>query len=243
MPRFYLPSAGWKPETLTLDHAESHHALVVMRMGKGDRIVVFNGVGREATVEITDTTRGRVTGRILGQHDSTPLACEITLGQAVPKGKTMDLIIEKATELGASCIIPIISERTVVRVDDDKDAGGKQLKWQRVAVEAAKQCGQNWLPKVAAPVAAREFFSSSLKFDLALVASLQPDARSVREVLSEVAAGRPGWKPRNVLILVGPEGDFTPAEMAEAKTAGCRPITLGPIILRSETAALYSLSV
>jgi 16S rRNA (uracil1498-N3)-methyltransferase len=108
-----------------------------------------------------------------------------------------------------------------------------------VVIEAAKQCGQNWLPRVHTPQTPKEFFQAGEKFDLMLIASLQPDARPIKETLGE-AAGRP---PRRVLILVGPEGDFTPAEVGLAKAHGCRPATLGPIILRTETAAIYCLSV
>ena len=108
-----------------------------------------------------------------------------------------------------------------------------------MAIEAAKQCGQNWLPTVAKPQTPKEFFQSGEKFDLLLIASLQPDSRHIKQVLAEAAVKQPA----KVLILVGPEGDFTPAEVNLAKNAGCRPITLGPIILRSETAAIYCLSV
>jgi 16S rRNA (uracil1498-N3)-methyltransferase len=133
----------------------------------------------------------------------------------------------------------------VVRCDAEESAR-KRDKWQRVAIEAAKQCGQNWLPEVAAPVPTKAFFDGAPKFDLMLIASLQPDARPLKTVLAEIRADAPPHRPvvlRRVLVLVGPEGDFTPAEMALAKSAGCRPITLGPIILRTETAALYCLSV
>jgi len=150
----------------------------------------------------------------------------------------MDLIVEKATELGAAGIVPLLSERTVVRADAD-EAIGKRDKWQRLASEAAKQCGQNWVPDVAKPQTPKEFFQSGEKFDLMLIASLQPDSRKLKDVLAETGAK----KFARVLILVGPEGDFTPAEINLAKNAGCRPITLGPIILRTETAAIYCLSV
>jgi 16S rRNA (uracil1498-N3)-methyltransferase len=160
------------------------------------------------------------------------------LGQAIPKGKNMELIIEKATELGAARIVPLLSERTVVSVDSD-DALKKKQKWQRVAIEASKQCGQNWLPAVLTPQTPKEFFNGGHGFDLMLIASLQPDAQPLKKLLADFGAQR----PRKVLVLVGPEGDFTPAEISLAKAHGCRPVTLGPIILRTETAALYCLSV
>ncbi|HEY3900943.1 MAG TPA: 16S rRNA (uracil(1498)-N(3))-methyltransferase [Chthoniobacter sp.] len=238
MARFYVPPHAWNPDKLALEPAEAHHALDVLRMKAGDRATLFNGQGAEATVEFASVDKGRIALKKISVSKCPPLACRITLGQAIPKGKNMDLIVEKATELGAAGIAPLLSERTIVRCDES-EALSKRDKWQRVAIEAAKQCGQNWLPTVAKPKTPKELFQSGEKFDLMLIASLQSDSRHLKQVLAE-AGPKP---PASVLILVGPEGDFTPAEVNLAKNAGCRPITLGPIILRSETAAIYCLSV
>lgn len=238
LPRFYIPPHAWNPDKLALGDSEAHHALDVLRMKAGDRATVFNGQGAEATVEFAAVDKGTIALRKISAGKSAPLACALTLGQAIPKGKNMDLIVEKATELGAAGIVPLVSERTVVRVEDE-EAFVKRDKWQRVAIEAAKQCGQNWLPTVAKPQTPKEFFQSGEKWDLMLIASLQPDSRAIKQVLAEAGAR----KLARVLVLVGPEGDFTPAEINLAKNAGCRPVTLGPIILRTETAAIYCLSV
>ncbi len=244
-PRFYVPPAEWILDRLVLNREEAHHCADVLRMQSGERVVVFDGQGHEATCEISTIAKERVELRHLQHGHSPPLSCEIILGQAIPKGKNMDLIVEKATELGAASIVPLLSERTVVSLDAG-DAVKKREKWKRVAVEAAKQCGQNWVPEVEAPVTLKSFFDQNARYDLMLIASLQPDARHLKSVLAEIRVeaqpGRPIALGR-VLVLVGPEGDFTPAEIALAKSAGCRPITLGPIILRTETAALYCLSV
>ncbi len=238
MPRFYIPPHAWNPEKLALDDGETHHALDVLRMKAGERATVFNGQGAEATVELASVDKGRVVLKKISVSKGAPLNCELVLGQAIPKGKNMDLIVEKAVELGAAAIVPLMSERTIVRADAG-EALGKREKWQRTAIEAAKQCGQNWLPRVQTPQTPKEFFLSGEKFDFMLIASLQPDSRPIKETLEELGA----TKPRRVLILVGPEGDFTPAEVGLAKSYGCRPVTLGPIILRTETAAIYCLSV
>jgi 16S rRNA (uracil1498-N3)-methyltransferase len=238
MHRFYIPPEAWNLDSLTLDDAETHHAIDVLRMNPGDKAVVFNGRGVEATVEIAAVTRKSVTLRKLLHAKSAPIGCQITLAQAVPKGKAMDLIVQKAVELGAAAICPLLSERTVIQVEED-NAARKQEKWQAAAIEAAKQCGQNWLPKVDLPRSPKEFFSRPVRADLMLIASLQPDAMHLKKLLAEYA----DKKPKSVLILVGPEGDFTPAEIGLAKSHGCRPITLGPIVLRTETAAIYCLSV
>ncbi len=247
MHRFYIPPTAWNPDALVLDEAESHHALNVLRLQEGEKIVVFNGQGTEATAQVVPgSTKRAVQLQVLHKAKTPPLPCRITLAQAVPKGKNMDLIVQKATELGAAEIAPLLSERTVARLEDDESAAAKQGKWQATVIEAAKQCGQNWLPTVALPRAPKEFFGTMTRgaFDLMLIASLQSDSKHLRHLLEEYAAGHPaGGKPRSALILVGPEGDFTPAEIGLAKSAGCRPITLGPIVLRTETAAIYCLSV
>ena len=238
MPRFYIPSLAWNPERLALDATESHHAFDVLRMKTGERATVFDGEGHEAEVELLKQGKSGTELRKISLGKSAPLPCRITLAQAVPKGKNMELIIEKATELGVGAIAPLMSERTIVRGSED-DHIRKQAKWQRTAIEACKQCGQNFLPRVATPCTPRALFERNDKFDLMLIGSLQGDARPLKQVLAEAGAKR----LKSVLILIGPEGDFTPAEVALAKSHGCRPIGLGPIILRTETAAIYCVSV
>jgi 16S rRNA (uracil1498-N3)-methyltransferase len=241
MHRFYISPENWNPDVLSLSGAEAHHARDVLRMKRGDRAVLFNGRGREITAEIVDLSGDEVHFRRLQETETPPFRCRITLGQAVPKGKNMDLIVQKAVEIGAAEIAPLISERTIVDLDK-KEAEQKKAKWQQIAIEAAKQCGQNWLPQVHPPRKLKDFFSDAGSFDLRLIGSLQPDAIHLKKILADYTDQHRD-RPRNVLMLVGPEGDFTPAELGLAKTNGCLPITLGPIILRVETAAIYCLSV
>jgi 16S rRNA (uracil1498-N3)-methyltransferase len=242
MHRFYIAPENWDPRGLTLRGSEAHHACNVLRMQAGDKLVLFNGEGRELTAEITNVADHEIRLRKLHESEMTPLRCRIVLGQAIPKGKNMDLIVQKAVEIGAAEIAPIISDRTIVQLDSES-ASQKQSKWQQIAIEAAKQCGQNWLPRIHCPKKLSEFFSTSDQpFDLRLIGSLQPDAQQLKKIL-ETYSSEHGDRPRSVLMLVGPEGDFTPAELALARRQGCQPITLGPIILRVETAAIYCLSV
>jgi 16S rRNA (uracil1498-N3)-methyltransferase len=239
--RFYIAPNEWNPDALVLRGSEAHHARDVLRMKRGDRAVIFNGRGREITAEIVDFAQSEISLRKLQEIETPLLRCQITLGQAIPKGKNMDLVVQKAVEIGAAEIAPLISERTIVDLGP-KEAEQKQAKWQQIAIEAAKQCGQNWLPRVQFPRKLKDFFFQLTVFDLHLIGSLQPDAIHLKRILADYTEQH-RHRPESVLMLVGPEGDFTPAELALAKTHGCLPITLGPIILRVETAAIYCLSV
>jgi 16S rRNA (uracil1498-N3)-methyltransferase len=233
-------------------------------MERGDKAVLFNGHGREITAELVEFGDDEVRFRKLHETEAPPPRCRITLGQAIPKGKNMELIVQKAVEIGASEIAPLVSERTIVTFARQEEARRKQAKWQQVAIEAAKQSGQNWLPQVRVPRKFKDFVSSSVgagvsppnsseparppldrnasSFELRLIGSLQSDAQHLKKILTDYQTEHQ-QRPASVLILIGPEGDFTEAELALAKSHSCLPITLGSITLRVETAAIYCLSV
>ncbi|MGA2138034.1 MAG: 16S rRNA (uracil(1498)-N(3))-methyltransferase [Verrucomicrobiia bacterium] len=229
MHRFFLPNL----QQPLLSAEEAHHALHVLRLKVGDTLNVFDGRGHEAQARIAEITKDSVRLTILQHSNTPPLPCRITLAQAIPK-KSMDLIVQKATELGVTSIVPLVSERSVVKLDEDS----KRIeRWHEIALEACKQCGNNWLPEIQPPRKSREFLNSPGQFDLKLIASLQPDSKPLKKILGESTA------PKSVLILIGPEGDFTPAELGLAKSAGCLPLSLGPLVLRADTAAIYTLSI
>ena len=237
MHRFYLPDL----QQLALSSAEAHHAIHVLRLKPGDSINVFDGRGHEAQCAVDDIKADSVSLKLLSQSSAPPLPCRITLAQAVPK-KNMDLILQKATELGVAAILPLVSERTIVQLDEQDSK--KLERWRLICLEACKQSGNDWLPILLPPKKARLFLDDlgarNGEFDLKLIASLQPDARSLKSILLE---NSPSCLCPSVLLLIGPEGDFTPAEINLAKSAGCLPLSLGPLVLRAETAAIYALSI
>jgi len=228
MDRFFIANLN----RAVLTAAEAHHCRQVTRHNIGDTITVFDGRGHEAQCQITGFTPDEVQLQILSRTTTPPLRCRLLLAQAVPK-KNMDLIVQKATELGVAEIYPLLSERTVV------EASGRLDRWRAIALESCKQCGQNWLPTIHPPVKAAAFFAALPAADLRLIGSLQPDAQPLKSYLPAPPRSPIG----SVLVLIGPEGDFTPAELAAAKSAGCRPLSLGPLVLRADTAALYTLSI
>src|SRR5260221_10869047 len=241
MHRFYLPPTQSRDDTVFLTGGEAHHALHVLRLRQGERMVVLDGAAQELLCEARKLEPKSVQLAVVQRNTVPPLPCQITLLQAVPKGKIIEGIIQKATELGAHRIVPLLSDRVTARLDEES-AADKAEKWRTTAIEAIKQCGSAWLPQVDAPVTPKEYLARGEKFELPLIASLQDDRRQPREHLKAFQEEK-GRLPKTVCVWVGPEGDFTPAEMSAAKSAGAIPITLARLVLRSETAAIYCLSI
>jgi 16S rRNA (uracil1498-N3)-methyltransferase len=227
MKRYYSPSL----DRGLLDAEQSHHCAQVMRQGVGDLFAVFDGHGAEAKARITEIAREQVRFQILAKAATPRPAHPVWLAQALTKAKSMDLIIEKATELGVSELAPLQSDHSVAHVEEEK-AEAKVEKWQKLTIEAAKQCGQNWLPVVHPPRAPKDFVAAIPRGAVKLIAL----KAVLREHLPDLKSGTP------IVVMIGPEGDFTPAEIGQARSAGFIPVSLGKIILRAETAAFFTLS-
>ena len=236
MDRFFLSPDGWASEALSLGGEEGHHAVRVMRKKVGDEVELFDGRGRWAKGVVREIGRSVLTVEKVAEGSDEPLFPRVELAVSVPKGKTMDLVVQKAVELGVNGIHPLITSNSVVKVGAD-EAEEKSAKWQRVALEACKQCGQNFLPEVA-PVKRLEDYLSGKREGSKVIASLAPGAVPVRERLESL-----GDDSREVHLLVGPEGDFTEDETRAALAAGFEPVSLGEIVLRVETACLFLASV
>ncbi len=238
MSRFYVSPEKVGKEDILIDGKEAHHILDVMRMQDGDKVVVFDGTGNEyiGFIKNTDRTARRLLVEIIRtEKPSSKRVPEITLAQALPKKGKMDYIIEKATELGASEVIPLVSDRTIVR-PDDAGCRKKVERWKKLAVEAAKQCGRTDVPEIDAVTEFSEMIDRMDRYDLVLFACLTDKTISLRKSLE-------GFKSGKILVFIGPEGDFTPEEMKMADVENCRFVSLGKRVLKSDTAGLALLSV
>lgn len=241
MHHFYLSPSHCRSATLLLTGREAHHALHVLRIRCGEPVTVLDGEGQKCECEVQEMARDQVALTVLARLSVPPLPFQTTLIQAIPKGKLIENIIQKATELGVFRIVPLMAQRTVARIDHDEESQ-KLAKWRLVAIEATKQCGSAWLPRVEEPVTVEQFVARPPTVDLALVGSLQKDSRHPRGYFDGFERQQ-GRKPSSVSVAIGPEGDFTPAELSMLQSAGALPITLGPLVLRSETAAVFCLAV
>jgi 16S rRNA (uracil1498-N3)-methyltransferase len=211
------------------DRAARH--LAVLRLRRGDEITLFNGEGAEFTAELTRVSTGGTFARVLSRHEferESPLL--ISLAQCLSAGDRMDTTLQKATELGVSRIVPIASERSVVRLSGDR-AEKRVAHWRNVVVAACEQCGRNRIPEVA-PIT-----EISALLDLAngeaLRLLLAPGAERNLKHLAP---------PGEVTLLVGPEGGLTPREKQLAERAGFLPVRFGPRVLRTETAPLAAIA-
>jgi 16S rRNA (uracil1498-N3)-methyltransferase len=213
------------------------HLAKVLRARSGDEIVLFNGDGREYMGAI-ETLRGSRISAAIGAARSadreSPFA--ITLVQCVPRGDRMDFIVQKATELGVARIVPVLSQRSVVRLDDSQ-AVAKQAHWQAVAVSACEQCGRNRLPRVEAPRPLLNYLG-----DLGSGVSPQGILKLILEPDQPQQPHR-GERAAGAEIAIGPEGGFAPEELEAFALSAFVPVGLGPRVLRTETAAIAAVVV
>ncbi len=239
MVQFYLPPDRWKSEDaeLHLEGDEARHARDVFRLAPGDPIRIFDGLGSAAEARIRSASKSALGLQIEKKLPSDPAPpVRIDLAQALVPHETMDEIVRQASELGAARIWPVLCERSIVRLDAEKRIS-KLEHWKKTALAACKQCDRNTLPEVMPVVTAKELAEHFLEYDAVLAACpVAPEGR-----LDSWAAA--AVRPRRILVAIGPEGDFSPAEMKLFKERGAASVTLGPLILRSDTAAAAALAV
>ena len=234
--RFYAPPIAFSHDgqSATLSADETRHLRDVLRLRVGDEAYVFDGEGREFRGSVSDTDRSLSVLRI--SEEVQPLSREsplnLTLAVALLKGEKFDVVVQKATELGAGCVVPLITSRADVRIHNPEDAQKKQARWQRIALEATKQCGRAKLIKIDAPTSFAEFVARPPgNNELCLMFSERkgiPLANAIDSI----------EQPLSVKAIVGSEGGWTDEEIQQASTAHWKIVTLGGRTLRAETAAI-----
>lgn len=234
--RFHIPDRLGPGAELALPDIAAHHAVRVLRLSELDPVIVFDGEGGEYEAVITHVHRGRVrikTGRLREVGCESPL--DITLVQGVSAADRMDLTVRKAVELGVRRIVPVLTQRSVVKLDGNR-VDRRRAHWQGIAISACEQCGRNRVPPVEDPVGFETW--------LAALPRAPEDGQS-RLFLAIDGAQRPRDLPPPagpVLLLAGPEGGFAPGEADLVLSRGFTPVRLGPRVLRTETAALAALA-
>jgi 16S rRNA (uracil1498-N3)-methyltransferase len=229
--------------SIVLARDEARHLQTVLRARTGEAVELFDGQGRTAAARVAATDRRGLRLELAGAPAChAPPACQLVLFACVSKGRRMDWTVEKAVELGVSRIVPVLSERAVVRLDEDA-ADSKGDRWTRVAIEAARQSRAVWLPEIHPPVPLPQTAAWVRSSAPVFVAALTPEARPLRRVLDDLRAREGGQTPATAGWFVGPEGDFTPAELRLLLDHGAIPVSLGGQVLRAETAALWGLCV
>lgn len=236
--RFFVPPPVLETNPIALDGPLAHQLARVLRFSPGDQIELLDNTGRACIVELSRVDPGRCLALLLNcYHPRTEPSTDMILYQAMPQGRKIEWVLQKATELGARAIVPVVTERSLVR--DAEQLGGKKLeRWSRIIQEAAEQSGRALLPELCPALTLQQAIGQNQAEDLALIGSPEPCARSIREVLD-----REPLAPAHVRLYIGPEGGFESDEIAYARDQGLTLVTLGPRTLRTETAGLALLAV
>ena len=238
MYQFFVEPSQIQGKKIIITGSDVNHIRNVLRMKPGEEIAVSNGIdGREYRCGIEEFAEDTVvcTLRFI-KEEGVELPCEIYLFQALPKADKMELIVQKAVELGVHEIIPVAAKRCVVKLDEKK-AAGKVNRWQGISEAAAKQSRRGVIPVVRAPVSFREAVETARDRDVRLIPyELAKDMSHTRSLIEAVEPGQ------RIAVFIGPEGGFEESEIQAALAAGIEPVTLGRRILRTETAGLAVLS-
>lgn len=244
MHRFYLPpdrcSGAGRGSLIRLDPDESRHASRVLRLAPGAALRCLNGCGSVIDGTVESVSASELVVRVLNRREEPRPGFQLTLVQSVLKGKAMDAVIQKATELGVDRILPVLSAHSVPDFDT-KAAGIKAERWHDIAVESLKQCGNPWLPGIEPPLPFPEALDRMKhrgQSDWMCVGVLDSAAPLPAEAL---AAAKPA--PCQIAAWIGPEGDFSIGELELLTAAGAHGISLGPTVLRADTAAVALLAI
>lgn len=234
MHRFYADARGIQGASAWLCEEDARHARCVLRMKVGEGCELFAD-GKRFACEIASITESEVQVKVGGELPSTEAKLRITLYQGLPKADKMELIVQKAVEMGACAVVPVAMSRCVVQLSD-KDGRKKQERWQKIAREACKQSGRCDMMPVEAPISFKQLLTRLAEHRAAIVP--WEDARG--NSLSRFHQAHPDLT--DLAIVIGPEGGMSPEEIARMEAFACTPVTLGPRILRTETAGLCAMS-
>ena len=235
MHRFILPSVSAESLRVTLDKKESHHARNVLRVKEGEAVELLDGRGGTFRAVVAGFDEGLVELSILRRQADAVPGLEITLAPAVIKPERMEWMLEKSCELGIAEWAPVLTERSSVKLSRERWQA-KTERWRKIASESCKQCGQARVPILREPVFFKDLLARAGGYDAAWIPTLEVPGETLRDAFARNS------KVRKVLVLIGPEGDFTKNEVEKAVLAGLKPVGLGARVLRAETAALYVLS-
>ncbi len=239
MHRFFVEEPGMGENRITITGGDVNHIKNVLRMSAGDQICVINGQNnKEYYCEIIDIGADAVETKICEIREADQeLPNQIVLFQGLPKSDKMELIIQKAVELGVYRIVPVSTDRTVVKLDAKKEAN-KRKRWMNISESAAKQSGRLCIPEVTSVVSFREALEMAKEMDVRLIPyELADGMEKTREIMSSIQPGQ------SIAVFIGPEGGFESSEIEKAVEMGISPITLGKRILRTETAGLVTLAM
>lgn len=238
MPRFFVLPEQVKEGRVTITGPDVVHIVKVLRLGPEDTLTVLDGRGKVYEAVVEQAGRDEVICAVISEGDASGAPpVRITLVQGLPKGDKMDLIVQKATELGVYRVIPLVCSRAVVKLSGDKPQRRLE-RWQRIAREAAKQCRRPDVPEVLSPAGWEEILAGMPDGTTALIPWEEENLEPLKKFLSESGPPR-----GDVYVFIGPEGGFTPAEVDLARSRGISPVTLGPRIFRTETAGLAVLAI
>ncbi|HEA47014.1 MAG TPA: 16S rRNA (uracil(1498)-N(3))-methyltransferase [bacterium] len=242
MRRFFVEEKNIRENKVTIKGDEARHIAQVLRLKEKDKIKIFTGKGKEYLTEIIQSSKKEVIGKILEESrlDTEP-PIEITLVQGIPKSDKMDFIVQKVTELGVKKIIPVITQRTVVKLNEEKSRA-RRNRWQRIALEAAKQSGRAIIPAVKEVISFIQALDNLNRESLNLIPWEEETSTSLKQVLKRHTSHIP-HSTSHITVFIGPEGGFTSEEVEAAKEKGAIPVSLGPRLLRTETAGLVTLTV
>jgi 16S rRNA (uracil1498-N3)-methyltransferase len=234
-----LPEHAESDVTLPLDARDIHHLVHVLRIRDTDRITLAGTDGREAEVALTHVGADEVRGDI-EEPGARPPGPRVTLVQALTKRERMELVVQKATELGVAEIVPVVTARTIVKLDEGK-ASRRAERWQRIAEEAAKQSQRSTVPPVREPIAFGDLTALFSRFDAVLVPweEAAGSAPGIGEALRRAGVGSEG----SVAVVIGPEGGFEEGEVALLVARGAVTVSLGDTILRTETAGIVAVAL